>query len=172
MREKTLSDYDFGYDDNSNQPPADAAPKWFREYMEKAGEENKALREQLAQLQQKEAKAEIGDKFKAAGYQPGAAALFSGEPAKVDDWLKANGEFLAKLPAQEGEETQAPAGPPQSTVSAEGQAQMQQMAEAGVSGVAEPQGSDKELAAALAAAATPEDFAKIMRANGNRHDWS
>lgn len=170
MREKTLSDYEFGYDDGSNQPPADAPPKWFREYMEKAGEENKALREQLTQLQQKEAKAGLEDKFKAAGYAPGAVNLYQGEPEKVDDWLKANGEYLAKHSAPEGEQ-QAPAGPPASTVDTEGQAQMQRMAEAGASGAAEPQGSDKELAAAIAAADTPEKFAALMRSHGNRHDW-
>jgi hypothetical protein len=44
---------------------------------------------------------------------------------------------------------------------------MQRMQEQGTQGVAPPQGTDNELAAALKAAQTPEDFAKLMQSHGS-----
>lgn len=171
-------EFDFADDDpngvDSHQPPPNAGPKWFRDYMDKAGQEMKSLREELQAARAKEAKAGLADKFKAEGIDPGAVNLYSGEPDEVDDWLKANKGFLAKVssPADGGgDETEQPAGPPASAVPPESQAQMQRMTEAGTSGVAAPQGSEAELVAALQAASNPEEFGKIMRAHGNQHDW-
>jgi hypothetical protein len=92
--------------------------------------------------------------LKAKGYAPQAAGLYAGTPDKLDEWLTANGGALAKLPGdgqeQQGEEV-TPSGSASSTVPADGQEQMQRMQEQGTQGVAPPQGSDKELAAAIAA---------------------
>jgi hypothetical protein len=49
---------------------------------------------------------------------------------------------------------------------------MQRMQEQGTQGVAPPAGTDNELAAALKAAQTPEQFAQLMQSHGNRFDWS
>lgn len=177
MSEYSFGDGDPGYvPDLNEQAPAGAEPKWFRDRMDKVSEQVNALVEENTRLKQAQAKSQVADALKAKGYDPSAAGLYTGEPARLDDWLTAHGGALAKLPGapegqqQEGE--QMPAGPPASTVPADGQAQMQRMQEAGTQGVAPPQGSEAELAAAIKAAGTPEEFAKFMRANGSQHDWT
>ena len=45
------------------------------------------------------------------------------------------------------------------------------MQEQGTQGVAPPLGSDKEIAAALAAAATEEEFNQLMRSHGSPFQW-
>jgi hypothetical protein len=173
-----VSEYEFGYegDDTSNLGEAGSTPqgpKWFREGLDKLSGQVAELRAENAALKAQQARSEIENTLKAKGYAPQAAGLYQGDPTKLDEWLTANGGALARLP--EGEQTQGevtPQGPPASTVPADGQADMQRMQEQGVQGVAAPQGSDKELAAALAAAQTPEAFAELMRANGSQYDWS
>jgi hypothetical protein len=49
---------------------------------------------------------------------------------------------------------------------------MLRMQEQGASGVAAPQGTDNEIAAALKAAQSPEDFAKLMQSHGSPYDWT
>jgi hypothetical protein len=49
---------------------------------------------------------------------------------------------------------------------------MQRMQEQGTQGVAPPAGTDNEIAAALKAAGSPEDFAKLMQSHGNPFDWT
>jgi hypothetical protein len=173
-----VSEYDFGYDgdDTSNLGEAGAGqqgPKWFREGLDKLSSQVAELRAENAALKAQQTKSEIENTLKAKGYAPQAASLYQGDPAKLDDWLTANGGALARLP--EGEQAQGevtPQGPPASTVPADGQAEMQRMMEQGTAGVAAPQGSDKEIAAAIAAANSPEEFEKLMRAHGNQYNWS
>lgn len=169
-----MSDIGFGYYDgddteimNNQQqvvPPQpseeERTPKWFRNYMEKSAKEIKELRQKLADK-------EVAEKFQAKGYDPAAALLYQGDPEKVDEWLTSNGALLAKRPGAPEEEIAPPAqqGPPASTVSAEDQAKLQQMNMAGGS-VASPLGSEAELAAALNAAKTPQEFEQVARANG------
>jgi hypothetical protein len=171
-----LSEYSFGYDEGQalgleEQAPANAEPKWYRDRMDKVSDQMKSMAEELKALRAKDLTAELAKKFEAAGVNPSASALYQGDPAGVDDWLKANGGLLAKLPAAEGQqeaEQQAPQGPPATVVSPEGQAQMAVMQEAGANGTAAPQGSDQEQAAAIAALNSEEDYAAYMRAQGNR----
>ncbi|MFG3509655.1 hypothetical protein ACGF5F_29605 [Streptomyces sp. NPDC047821] len=174
-----MSEYGFGDDatdfesDLGETSASQQGPKWFREGLDKLSSEVKELRAENAALKQERVKAELENTLKAKGYAPAAASLYTGTPDKLDDWLNANGAALARL-APEGQEQhqeQVPAGPPASTVPAEGQEQMQRMMEQGTQSVAQPQGSDKEIAAALNAAKTPEEFAQIMRAHGSQYTW-
>ncbi|MFC5799121.1 hypothetical protein [Streptomyces formicae] len=175
-----MSDYSFGYDPTDDQSDLGEAesqqqgPKWFREGLAKLSGQVQELKAENERLKAEQVKDQVVDALKAKGYAPAAAGLFTGTPDKLDDWLSTNGAALAKLPAEGQELTteQAPAGPPASTVPAEGQEQMQRMMEQGTQNVAPPQGSDKEVAAAIAACQTEEEYAQIMRSHGNRHDFS
>lgn len=174
-----MSEYGFGYDDTDetsglgetgDQTPQ--GPKWFREGLSKLSSQVQELKAENDRLKQQQQRSQLEDTLKAKGYAPQAAGLFSGDPAKLDEWLTANGDALAKLPAAPGEESgHAPSGPPPTTVPADGQEQMRLMQEQGTQGVAPPQGSDVELAAALKAA-SPEAFAQLMQSNGSQFDWS
>ncbi|WP_327719880.1 hypothetical protein OG381_34395 [Streptomyces sp. NBC_00490] len=155
---------------NQNQQ----GPKWFREGLDKLSSQVSELKAENDRLKAAQKQQAVADALKAKGYAPQAAGLYAGEPDKLDEWLTANGGALAKL-APEGQEQpgeqQAPTGPPPTTVPADGQAQMQRMQEAGTQGVAPPQGSDKELAAAIKACQTPEEFETLMRSHGSQYDW-
>jgi hypothetical protein len=155
------------------QPSVEQGPKWFRDYMDKVSGQLKAIQAENESLKAEKKQQAVAEKLRAQGYAPQAAGLYQGEPEKLDEWLGANGAALAKLPA-EGEQPgeQAPSGPPPSAVPADGQEQMQRMQEMGTQGVAPPQGSDKELAAAIAACRTEEEFAQLMQSHGSKHDWS
>lgn len=175
-----VNDYSFNFEDDGAEGAGlgeggqEQGPKWFRDYMANASKEMKSMSAELKALRADKAKGELSEKFRSEGIDPGALALYQGEPDQVDEWLKANKGFLAKLPPAPGEEeteTETPSGPPASSVPPEQQDQMRQMQEAGTSGTAAPQGSEAELVASLEAAG-PEEYARIMRAHGNRHDWS
>jgi uncharacterized small protein (DUF1192 family) len=174
-----VSEYSFGNDfdpddmsglgETQNQPQG---PKWFREGLDKLSSQVKALQAENDRLKAEQKTKAVAETLKAKGYNPAAAGLFTGEPEKLDEWLTANGGALAKLPQGEqpqGEE-QAPQGPPASTVPADGQEQMQRMQEQGTQGVAPPQGTEAELAAALKAA-NGEDFIKLMQSQGSPYNW-
>jgi len=177
-----VSEYGFGYDPTGEESglgetgeQTQQGPKWFREGLSKLSGQVQELKAENDRLKAAQQRSQLEDTLKAKGYAPQAAGLFTGTPDKLDEWLTANGGALAKLPAVPGEENpgeQAPAGPPASTVPADGQERMQRMQEQGTQGVAAPQGTDKEIAAALAAAGSYEDFAKLMQANGNPFDWT
>lgn len=176
-----VSEYSFGdydpSDDTSGLGEADSqqqGPKWFREGLAKLSGQVQELKAENERLKAEQTKADVANALKAKGYAPNAAELYKGDPTKLDEWLGTYGAALAKLPAegQEQGEMQAPTGPPASTVPADGQEQMQRMMEQGTQGVAPPQGSDKEIAAALAAATSPEEFAQLMRSHGSSFDWS
>ncbi|UQA91634.1 hypothetical protein [Streptomyces halobius] len=179
-----MSEYDLGYygdpGDSSaseEQQAQQQGPKWFRDYMANASKQMKSMEEELKALRSKDRQNALVEQFKAKGYAPGAATLYQGEPEQLDDWLKVHGDALAKLPSAPSEggagngEEQPPQGPPASTVPAEGQEQMRLMQEAGTSGAAAPQGTEVELVNRLKQAG-PDEFAKIMAANGNRYDWN
>lgn len=176
-----MSEYSFGFEEtddmsdlgetNDQQPQG---PKWFREGLAKLSGQVNELKAENDRLKAEKQQQAVADALKAKGFAPQAAGLFKDDPAKLDDWLTANGGALARLP-QDGQEQlgeQAPSGPPASTVPADGQEQMQRMQEQGTQGVAPPKGTDNELAAAIAACQTPEEFAKLMRSHGSPHDWS
>lgn len=173
-----MGEYDFGYDGDGNGPdlsepaPAGAEPKWFRDRMDKVSEQMNALTAENDRLKQAQRQNKVADTLKAKGYAPNAAQLYTGEPDGLDDWLNSHGSALAKLPAAGGEEAEpeVPQGPPPSSVPAEGQEAMQRMSEAGTSGAAAPQGSEKELEAAIRAA-DPAQFEQIMKQHGNRYQW-
>lgn len=173
-----MSEYSFGYDetdDTSEQGeiPEAQGPKALRDHLKQISSQLKELKADNDRLKAEKARSEVENALKAKGYAPQAAGLFKDEPAKLDDWLSTNGAALAKLPAegeQQGE--QAPTGPPASIVPASGQEQMQRMQEQGTQGVAAPQGTDNEMAAALKAAETPEQFAQLMQSYGSRFDWT
>jgi len=175
-----VSEYSFGgfeSDDMSDLGEANdqnqQGPKWFREGLAKLSGQVKALQEENDRLKADQKTAAVADALKAKGYAPQAASLFTGEPDQLDTWLTTNGGALARL-APEGEQQpgeQAPSGPPASTVPADGQAQMQRMQEQGTQGVAPPQGSDAELAAAIKACETPEQFEQLMKSHGSPYDW-
>ncbi|MFF5471046.1 hypothetical protein [Streptomyces achromogenes] len=177
-----MSEYSFGYDETDDTSGLGEAgdqtqqgPKWFREGLAKLSGQVNELKAENDRLKAAQQRSELESTLKAKGYAPQAAGLFSGDPAKLDEWLSANSAALAKLPAAPGEETpgeQAPSGPPASTVPADGQEQMRIMQEQGTQGVAPPQGSDAELAAAIAACETPEQFAQLMQSRGSRFDWT
>lgn len=174
MSEYSFGDGDSGYvPDLNEQAPAGAEPKWFRDRMDKVSEQVNALVEENNRLKAAQARNQVADALKAKGYDPAAAGLFSGTPDKLDDWLSAHGGALAKVSAegQQPGEVQPP-GPPASTVPADGQEQMRRMQEQGTQGVAPPQGSDKEVAAAIAACKTDDELNELMRSHGSRHDFS
>ncbi|AXG81148.1 hypothetical protein [Streptomyces paludis] len=177
-----MSEYSFGYDPSDDPSDLGEAgqqpqgPKWFREGLDKLSGQVQELKAENDRLKSAQVKTQVEDALKAKGYAPAAAGLYTGTPDKLDDWLTANGGALAKLPPVPGEGggagEQAPQGPPATTVPADGQEAMQRMAEQGTQGVAPPQGTDAEIAAALKAAQTPEQFAEIMRSHGSQYNWS
>lgn len=163
-----------GEPDESNQPEG---PKWFREGLDKLSKQVKTLQEENASLKQEQRKAKISEALTAKGYAPQAASLYQGEPDQLDDWLGTHGAALAKLSAPEGgqgegqQEQQAPQGPPPSTVPADQQVQMQQMAQAGTSDTAPPEGADEQMAAQIRSM-SPEELSQFMAQQGNRYDWT
>ncbi|MHC5264195.1 hypothetical protein ACYSUO_40510 [Streptomyces sp. UC4497] len=70
-------------------------PPWA--HLNELQAENKLLKEA-------QTRGEVENALKAKNYAPQAAGLFTGEPAKLDEWLTANGGALAKLPSAEGEQ--------------------------------------------------------------------
>ena len=173
-----MSEYSFGYDETGEQPDLGEAseqpqgPKWFREGLSKLSGQVQELKAENDRLKAAQVKNQVADALKAKGYAPAAAGLYTGTPDKLDEWLTANGGALARLPEGEQQgEVQTPQGPPASTVPASGQEQIQRMQEQGTQGVATPQGTDAELAAAINAAKTPQELAQLMQAQGSQFYW-
>jgi hypothetical protein len=178
-----VSEYSFGDFDSDDMSDLgetmdqqlQQGPKWFREGLAKLSSQNRELQEKVTRLEAEKKTQAVADALKAKGYAPAAAGLYQGDPAQLDEWLTANNAALAKLPGdgqeQQGEQ-QTQQGPPSTTVPADGQAEMQRMQEQGTQGVAPPQGTDNEVAAALKAAGSYEDFAALMQSNGSPYDWN
>lgn len=179
-----MSEYSFGGmaysggDPDESQDPGygagqqDQSPKWFRTAMEKMAEQNRNLGAQVESLLAEKRQTEIATAFEAKGFSRSAAALYQGPPDKLDDWLTAHGDALARsgvqAPAPQQQDTRPPGEmQPQGGLAPDVQANLQKMQQMG-SGVA-PQGStssDDELAAALRATTTPQEFLQVAQANG------
>jgi hypothetical protein len=172
-----MSEYSFGYEDPDlspagSEPQPNEGPKWFREYMGKVSKQLDEIKAENASLKAEKQRDAVAESLKAKGYAPQAAGLYAGKPEGLDDWLTANAGALAKLPVAGGEESAGeelatPAGVPQSIVTPESQAELARMQAMGTSGVAAPQGSDKELAARIDAMDEPQ-FDEFMRSQNNR----
>lgn len=181
-----LSEYTFGDMSYSGGQPSDGqhsgvgegqaeqSPKWFRDYMAQAKQQNEQLQAQIQELTAEKRQTEIGNAFEAKGYARAAAALYQGEPDKVDDWLSTHGGALARtggamdIPPQQGSRPPGEMRPAQQApaVAPSAQADLQKMQQMG-QGVAVAQAnSDDELAAALAATQTPEQFQQVAAAHG------
>lgn len=168
--------YDFGYDTGEQteveeilNPESESGNSTIKALRAKAEADSKALkemREQLTALQAENRQGKVAKMLESKGYPASAAGLYTGDLDKVNEWLDQYGSVLAKSGAPIEELTpESPAGPPTSTISPESQALHQQMQAAGSEGSA-PLGSDKEIAAAFAAARSPEEFEKIAKASG------
>lgn len=154
--------------------PQDQGPKWFRDYMAQSAQQIKQLSGQLEAMTAEKRQSEIVAAFEAKGYAPGAAALYQGEPDKVDEWLGTHGGALARADQQQqqgsrppGEmpppqqQNQAPAVPPSV------QADLQKMQQMGQTGALGSSGnSDDDLAAALRATTNPTEFLQVAQAHG------
>lgn len=158
--------YGFGEESTEQAPDAAVAPKFYRDYMDKVSKQLQALQDKNDALEKAQHQQAVKDALTAKGYAPQAAGLYTGSPDKLDDWLSANGAALAKTGGEAVEPGQGVQGTPQTVVSPESQAAMQQMASAGVDGVAATSGED-QLAARMNAADTEEEFNAIMREAGN-----
>lgn len=177
-----MSEYTFGGMSYSGGNPDDEqdpgygagqqqSPKWFREAMDRMAEQNRNLSGQVESLLQEKRQGEIAAAFEAQGYSRAAAALYTGKPEELGDWLNAHGGALARS-GQQQTQTQPPAGapqgePPQQGLAPDAQQNLQMMQQMGSQ--ASPQGSvsgDDDLAAALRATTNPSDFLKIAQANG------
>jgi hypothetical protein len=159
--------YGFGEEEQGGpQGQSEQGPKWFREQMAEVSGTLKELRAENERLKENQRQEQVAKTLTAKGYAPQAAGLYTGTPDKLDDWLSANGAALAKTGGEAVEQGQGVQGTPASVVSPESQAAMQQMASAGVDGVAAISGDD-QLAARMEAANTPEEFNAIMREAGN-----
>lgn len=178
-----LSEYTFGEMSYSGGQPGEGqesgygagqqeqSPKWFRDYMAQAQQQNKALMDQVQALTAEKRQTELADSFEAKGYHRSVASLYSGDPDKVDEWLGAHGNALARVSGQQDQRppgdtgpagaAQAPAVPPSV------QADLQRMQQMGPAGANAPGGSsDDDLAAALAATTNPDEFLQVAKAHG------
>lgn len=171
----------FGYytgdnDDGSDggQPQAQGQqgqePKWFRDFMTKSAQKNQELEAQLAALKAVNDRNTVADQLEAKGYDRSAAALYGGDPAKVDDWLSTAGPLLAKQPAaNDGSGAGQGTGTPATTVPPDGQAQMQALQAAGTQGVAPPAGTEAEQVAMMNQFTNADDLTKYLASQGNQN---
>lgn len=151
------------------QQQGDDKPNGFRQYLKSLEESNKALMKRLEGLEGESRRNRVADELESKGYDRAAAALFTGDPEKVDEWLTSAGSLLAKRPdAQQGAAgTQQQGGTPNTTVTPDGQAQLQQLQQMGQNAAA-PQGSDTEQAAAIAAITDPQKLTEYLAGQGNQ----
>lgn len=168
-----MSDMGFGYygspegEGAPNVPASDQnGPKWFRDKMEADAKAMAEMRAELAALRQEAKTAQVAKVFQAQGYNPAAAALYQGEPDKVEEWLTANGGMLARIDGQQAPKETVPSGAPASSVPAESQQGMAAMNAAGADGSAQQLTGDDAIAAALRATNSPEEFQQVARAHG------
>lgn len=172
MSEYTFGDMSYsGSQPPQQQEPQEQSPKWFRDYMAQAKAQNDALMAQVESLTAEKRQNELAEAFEAKGFTRAAAALYQGEPDRVDEWLTAHGDALAKSVGQP-QQGQRPPGemPPvqqQSGLSPAAQADLQKMQQQGQNYAVAPQsGSDDDLAAALRATNDPDEFFQVAQAHG------
>lgn len=176
-----LSEYTFGDMSYSGGRPDEGqdagfgagqeqSPKWFRDYMAQAAAQNKQLMDQVQALTAEKRQTEMANTFEEKGYHRSVASLYSGDPDKVDEWLSAHGSALAKSGDQQAQQRPpGDTGPTQQqqAVPSSVQADLQRMQQMGPTGANAPAAnSDDELAAALAATNTPEEFLQVAQAHG------
>jgi len=178
-----MSEYTFGEMSYSGGQPTDGqqsgagagqeqSPKWFRDYMAQAKQQNDTLAAQLQQLTAEKRQTEMAEVFRAKGFLHSAAALYQGEPDKLDEWLSVHGDALARTGQQPPQQQQRPPGempPPQAApaVPSSLQADLQKIQQQGLGTAAAAQsGSDDDLAAALRATTNPAEFQQVAAAHG------
>lgn len=164
------------FDEDGNPlAPQQQAPRGnpLREQLKRVEDQLKALQEQNAELAADRRKNLVADALQAKGYNRQAAALYGGDPAKLDDWLGTYGDLIAKQPADTSGQGQAGQGTgvPASTVPAEGQAALQQLQQAGMS-AAPPAGTEAEQIAAMRAAQDPQALQEYLRSQGNPYHFN
>lgn len=144
----------------------------LRDHLKKVEDQNAALQKQVAELVAQQRRNSVADALQAKGYDRGVAALYGGDPEKLDDWLTQVSPFLAKQPADTSAQGagQVPGAPPASTVPADGQAALQQLQQAGNQAAA-PQGSEAEQIAQMRNAQSPEELMRFLQGNGNPYHW-
>ncbi len=144
----------------------------LRDHLKKVEDQNSALQKQVAELVAQQRRNSVADALQAKGYDRGVAALYAGDPEKLDEWLTQVSPFLAKQPADTSAQGagQGQGGSPASTVPADGQAALQQIQQAGDRAAA-PQGSESEQIAQMRNAQTPEELMRFLQGNGNPYHW-
>lgn len=176
-----MSDMGFGYytgdlgdgtqDDATlqQQTQDDQKPNGFRQYLKSLEDKTKKQQELLEGLMAESRRNRVADVLEAKGYDRGVAALYTGDPDKVDDWLTSAGSFLVKKPGAPDDQGAGQGQGQQgngSTVPLDGQAQLQAFQQAGQN-AAPPQGSDAEQAAAIASLDSPEKLTAYLASQGN-----
>lgn len=175
-----MSDMGFGYytgdlgdnqddaDLNQQTPQQPGQKSGIRQYLDKLEERTKEQDKLIQQLLGESRRNRVADALEAKGYDRGVAALYTGDPEKVDEWLTTAGSFLAKKDGVQtppaNQEQQTPPG--NSTIPPEGQAQMQQFQQAGQNAAA-PAGSDAEQAAFMATMDDPKKLTEYLASQGN-----
>jgi hypothetical protein len=173
-----MSDMGFSYngyppqDDpaQTQEPDPSKAPGWYRDKMEKDSKALADMRAEIDALRAESRQSKVTQELVARGYAPGAAALYNGDPDKVEDWLTANAAYLVKTEPQSYAQQTAQGGAPASTVSTNSQETQQRMNAAGVDGNGQVLSGDDAIAAALRATNTPEEFQQVARAHGWNYD--
>lgn len=169
----------FDQDGNPVDPSALGAPQGaqsgnpLRDHLKKVEEQLKAVMEQNAELAAERRQNRIADELQAKGYDRGVATLYGGDPAKLDEWLNSNGQYLAKMPTDTSGagQAQGQGGAAASTVPAEGQAALQQLQGMGGQAAA-PQGSDAEQISQMRNAQTPEALMQFLQSQGNPYHFN
>lgn len=155
----------------AQQEPVQQQRNPLRDHLKKVEDDNTELRKQVQELVAHQRRNAVADELQAKGYDRGAAALYSGDPAKLDEWLTTYGPMLATKPSDtSGQGGTQQGGGAASTVPADGQAALQQLQSMG-QGAAAPQGSDAEQIAQMRNAQSPEELMKFLNANGNPYHW-
>jgi hypothetical protein len=161
---------DGSYEDG--QAPQQARKNPLRDHLNKVEAQNAELHKQVQELVAQQRRNAVADELQAKGYDRGVAQLYSGDPAKLDEWLTNVGPYLAKQSADTSaqgagqQQGQAPA----STVPAEGQAALQQMQQAGQFAAA-PQGSEAEQIAQMRNSQDPAALMQYLQSQGNPYHW-
>lgn len=145
----------------------------LRDHLNKVEQQNKALQEQVQELVAQQRRNAVADALQAKGYDRGAAGLYGGDPAKLDEWLTSNGQYLAKAtPDTSGAGAGAGMGAAGgSTVPAEGQAALQQMQNMGNQAAA-PQGTEAEQIAQMNNLQDPAALMQYLNSQGNPYHFN
>lgn len=143
----------------------------LRDHLKQVERQNDDLRKQVEALVAHQRQNAVADALQAKGYDRGAASLYGGDPAKLDEWLTSNGQYLAKPSDTSGQgQAQGQGAAAASTVPADGQAALQQLQGMGNQAAA-PQGSDAEAIAQMRNAQSPEQLMQYLNSQGNPYHY-